>query len=106
MQLLRGTGHIPDGVRVPSLDTVFHRGEVGGGIEEASVALANEAGFFGEGRDIREKNTNSPLADLRRSSGEKFSDQSSKCRIVEAFPQAFIETDPEFFVDLFEFGPG
>ena len=106
VQLLRGSGHIPDGVRVPSLDPVFNRGEVGGGIEETSVALADEARFVGQGRNIRKENAGGTLADLRGPGGEEFVDQRGERGIVETFPETFVEADPELCVDLFEFGPG
>ena len=106
VQLLRGAGHIPDGMRVPSLVAVFNRGEVGRGVEETSVALADKTRFVGQGRNIRKENAGGTFADLRGPGGEEFVDQRGERWIVETFPEALVKTDPEPFVDPGKFAPG
>src|SRR5690606_31632981 len=40
MELLRGADHIPDFIRLPLLETVLQRRQVGGRIEVAAIGLA------------------------------------------------------------------
>ena len=37
---------IPDGIGVPAIHAVGDGGEVGGGVEESAVGLADDGGFF------------------------------------------------------------
>ena len=106
VELLRRARHIPDGVRVPAFDTVFDRGQVGRGIEEAAVALADEARLVGQRGNIGKKDASGAFADLRGAVGEKFVDQCGQCRIVEAFAESLVEADAELFVDVGKLRPG
>ena len=47
MQLLRHADDIPDLVRLPFVDAELDRGEVGGGVEESAVGLADDGGVVG-----------------------------------------------------------
>ena len=93
---------IPDFVRVPALDTEADGGEVGGSVEKASVAFADDGGFFGELWGVRKKDAEGALAFARDAGLLEFVAQRSEGVVVEAFAKLFIELDIEQGVDALE----
>jgi hypothetical protein len=100
VQLLRRADDIPDFIRLPVVDAVVDGGEVGGGIEEAAVALADEAGLVGEFRHVAKEDAGGAVADLGDAGGEQVLDERRELVVVGAFAEIVIEVDVELAVNL------
>ena len=56
MQSLRRADDVPNGVALQIIDAVIDRRDVGGGVIESAVALANDARLVGQLRDVAKEN--------------------------------------------------
>src|SRR5207245_8507182 len=65
MQYLRRARHNPDRVRFQIVDAIVNRRDVGGGVIETAVALANDAGLVRQLGNIAEENAHRAYAYFR-----------------------------------------
>ena len=99
VELLGGTDDVPDFVGFPDVDAVVDGGEVGGGVEEAAVGFADDAGFVGEGFEVAEEDADGAVADFGDALGEEVVDERGEFVVVGAFAEVVVEVGVELGVD-------
>lgn len=99
MEFLGGADDIPDFVGFPDVDAVIDGGEVGGGVEEATVGFADDAGFVSECFDVAKEDAGGAVADFGDALGEKVIDERGELVVVGAFAEVVVEVSVELGVD-------
>src|SRR5437660_2915005 len=86
MQNLRCTRHNPDRVRFQIVDAIVNRRDVGGGVIETAVALANDAGLVRQLGNIAEENAHRAFAYFRETRLEQSINHFSQPIVIKTFP--------------------
>ena len=99
VEFLGGADDVPDFIGFPDVDAVVDGGEVGGGVEEAAVGFADDAGFVGEGFEVAEEDADGAVADFGDALGEEIVDERGEFVVVGAFAEVVVEVGVELGVD-------
>src|SRR6266404_3894662 len=86
MQNLRRTRHNPDRVRFQIVDAIVNRRDVGSGVIETAVTLANDAGLVRQLGNITEENADCAFADFRETRLEQSIGHLSQPIVIKTFP--------------------
>ena len=103
MQLLRRTGHNPDGVSSQISDSIVDRGDVAGGVIEAAVTLPDNGRLIPQLGNVTEENANRPFADFGEPAFAQSIDHLGQSVIVETFAALDVIMDVQQRVGPFEF---
>ena len=65
---------------------MFDRGQIGCGVEESAVTLADDGRLVRQGGDVAEEKAKRALADLGQSGGGQFLAEGSEGGVVKTLP--------------------
>ena len=106
MQRLRRADHVPERPGLKLIDPLFVSGEVGRGVVEGAVALADDRGTVGQFRVIREEDDDCPFAGFRDPRLLQLLDHGASWRLKKTLAELVVEPDIQPRVDLVQFGAG
>ena len=103
VQDLRRADDQPDRVCFQILDSIIHRRDIGGGIIEAAIALANDGRLFRQLGNVGEENANRAFADLGDFRFEQALDHRGQPVVVETFAALDVVMNVEHLIGALEF---
>src|ERR1700722_12172525 len=97
MELLRRANHIPDRLCSPTMPPILHRCYIRGGVPKPAIGFSNNKWIITQ---CPIPDHNGPLADLRETAFLQLLDNSRQFRIIKAFAQLAVKTDPQEIIHL------